>query len=104
MQSITITLAGQQYVIQELTLGQLEDIHTEMGQLGSHGNTWQYWRRVIWIGLSIDHSQVTEESLSKMRLGTVEAVKSAADSIIVFGGFKVKAEADTAGEAHARAA
>lgn len=104
MQSITITLADQQYPIGELTLGQLEDIHAEMGQIGADGkNMWGFYRRVIWIGLSVDHSQVTEESLNKMRLGTLQAVKAAADSIIDFGGFRPKVENVSAGEAPARA-
>lgn len=104
MQSITLTLAGAGYKIQELTLGQLEDIHVEMAQpfSGDAKELWARYRRIIAIGLSVDHSEITEDALRKMRLGTIQAAKLAADSIIEFGGFVKRTEA-VSGEAPAGA-
>ena len=103
MESLTITLAGTAYKIQELTIGQLEDIHAELGQdwLGDPRDLWKRYRRVIVI--AVDNPAVTEESLKTMRLGTVKTVKDIFESIVTFGGFGKKANAP-AGEAPAGAA
>ena len=105
MDSLTLTLAGTPYTIQELTIGQLEDIHIELGRpsSGDPKEIWQSYRRVIAIGLSVDHPAVTEESLKKVRLGTIQATKAVFESILKFGGFGQKA-GSAAGEAPARAA
>lgn len=89
MDSLTITLSGTPYKIQELTLGQLEDLHVEIAQpiTDDVKQLWTRYRHIIAIALSEDHPGITDEALKKMRLGTLLAARTLSDSILQFGGF-----------------
>jgi len=91
---LTLTLAGTPYTIQGLTLEQLENLHGEIAPAftGESRELWQRYRRILAIALSADHPEVTEESLNAMRLGTIQATRTAVNSVLEFGGFTQKAE------------
>jgi CheY-like chemotaxis protein len=103
--SITIALGETPYVIQEFTLGQLEDLHSEIAHAtnGEAAQLWQRFRKIILIALSVDHPGMTEETLKRVRLGTLPAVKAVTDSILEFAGFVPRHQQATPGEVEARA-
>lgn len=90
MESITINLAGQDYEIKELTLGQLEEIQEalvkapETGRIRSERN-----REIIAIACSEDHPDITVEKLRKMRLGSIRKVDEVTTAILKFSGYHV---------------
>ena len=97
MESITINLAGTDYEIKELTLGQLEEIQSALS-----GDPGTMNRKVIPIACSEDHSSVTAESLKKMRLGSIRKTDAVVRAILKFAGYSVKDKPE--GEAPAGAA
>ena len=106
METLTITLAGQKFVIQPLTVGQLQDLHVGVVETASDEpaeGVRQYWTRnikLISIALSEAHPNMTEDTIRKMRLGTLPAVKQAVEEILIFAGIWVKKESKS-GEAPA---
>lgn len=90
--SIEITLAGSQYRISALTVGQLEDLHVgvvEPDPVNPVENVRQFWKRnvgILVVALSADHPQMTEECVRKMKLGSVKSVNEAVGKILRFAG------------------
>lgn len=104
MQSLTITVAGAPYTVQEFTIGQLEDLHIEISKPFTAEQLFQRYQKIIAIGLSADHPAITEDAIKKMRLGTIQGVKSVSDSILQFAGFIQSPSAEpSSGEAPAEA-
>ena len=97
MESITITLAGQDYEIKELTLGQLEDIQSALS-----GDPGEMNRKVIAIACSEDHPDITAEKLKKIRLASIKKVDAIVRAILKFAGYSLKDKPE--GEAPAGAA
>jgi hypothetical protein len=103
---LTITL-DKPYEIEELTVGQIEDIQDALGAF-SHGTNTAILskeanRTIIAIALSVDHPAVTRESIAKMRLGSVKKINAVVTQILRFGGFVDEAKSGTpkSGEAEA---
>lgn len=108
-ETLTITLAGKDYTIRPLTIGQLEALHVGMVEAvpaDAVGETRRFWRQkidMIAAALSVDHPEMTAEEIGKLRLGKVKAVTKAADDILRFAG--LLPEGDTSpGETQAGAA
>lgn len=106
MEKLTITLAGQKYDIQPLTVGQLQDLHigvVEPTPTDPVEGTRKWWSRnvaLIAIALSSDHPQMTADIVGKMRLGSLTAVKETVDDILDFAGI-IERKAPKPGEAQA---
>ena len=105
-QKLTIELAGQEYVIRPLTVGQLEALHVEQLREAPKDEVLKtYWGRhvsTIAAALSVDHPEMTEEAVKKLRLGNLQNVLHTVEEIQLFAGLveRVKKEAsDTPGEA-----
>jgi hypothetical protein len=96
VESITINLAGTDYEIKELTLGQLEDIQSALsGEPGAMN------RKVIAIACE-EYPEITVEKLKKLRLGSIRKVDGIVRSILKFAGYSLKDKPE--GEAPAGAA
>jgi len=114
MDSINIKIAGKDYAIQSLTVGQLEQMH--VGVLAQPNadpqvavkEWWQQTRLIILLALAEDHPEVTAETVAKMRLGNLRSAKKVRDQILIFAGFqdepKDEPEENPKGEAPAAAA
>lgn len=106
METLSITLAGQKFEIQPLTVGQLQDLHIGVVEPipdDPADSVRQFWSRnikLIAIALAEAHPQMTEETIRKMRLGTLPAVKQTVEDILVFAGI-VEKKGQKSGEAQA---
>lgn len=96
METLTIKLAGSEYTIQPLTVGQLQDLHIGVVKgipQDAEEGVRQFWAKnvdVIAVALEKDHPEVTREVLGKMRLGSVKAVNETVSEILVFAGLNEK--------------
>ena len=92
METLTIKLAGSEYKIQPLTVGQLQDLHIGVARgvpQDVEEGVKQFWSKnidMIAIALELEHPEITREVLSKMRLGSVKAVNETVSKILVFAG------------------
>ena len=92
MQSITINLAGTDYEIKELTLGQIEEMQDAVLSPAPQGKgiDTKLNREIIAIAMSVDHPTITREVIRAMRLGSIQKVSSTVKEILKFGGFKAE--------------
>lgn len=111
-QKLTIELAGQEYVIRPLTIGQLEVLHSEQVRDAPNGDVVKgYWNghvATIVAALSADHPEMTEDAVRKLRLGNLQKVIRTVEEIRIFAGLLERVErkdskeaSDTTGEAPA---
>jgi hypothetical protein len=106
-QKLTIELAGQDYVIRPLTVGQLEALHIVQLQDAPKDEVvkdfWHGHVATIAAALSADHPEMTEEAVKKLRLGTLQKVLKTVQEIRLFAGLvevvKKEGASDTTGEA-----
>ncbi|HZP88656.1 MAG TPA: hypothetical protein VFB54_17740 [Burkholderiales bacterium] len=109
-ESITIKLAGKDYTIGALTVGQLEELHVgvlEAPDADPQAGARKFWKRnldLIAIALSADHPDVTRDVIGKMRLGSIKAVNQTVTEILKFAGLVDDEKKDIpAGESRAAA-
>ena len=92
MERLTIHLAGNQFTIGPLSIGQLEELHVgvlEPPVNDPQENARQLWKRnraIIVAALSLDHPEITLEVLTKMRVGNAKTLAKIVDSILAFSG------------------
>ena len=92
MENLTITLAGKEYTIQPLTVGQLQDLHIGVVRVPSTDSSeavkdfWKTEIDTIVAALSQDHPDMTAEVVRKMRLGSLKEVKKQVDAILLYAG------------------
>jgi len=107
LETLTITIAGQQFTIQPLTVGQLQDLHVGVVEPVPEDpaeGVRKFWARSIGIistALSVDHPNMTPEMIGKLRLGTLTSVKRTVDDILDFAGIVEKKKDPKPGEAQA---
>lgn len=93
MEKLTIHLAGQPYEIQELTLGQLEDMQDAILKPAAAGAFSKSTNReVLAIALREDHPSLTLDALGKLRLGSIKKLDETVRSVLQFAGFRTDAE------------
>ena len=103
----TITLAGQPYTVQPLTLGQIEDLSVAVVVPDSEypaDNVRRSFQRsidAIVVALSVDHPDMTSDALRKMRI-TRQELRDAYGAVLRLSGL-VAAEGDKPGEERAGA-
>ena len=106
MDRLTITLAGKEYEIQPLTIGQLEDLHIGILKIPSadpvEGGK-EFWAQqldTIVAALKVDHPEMTAEVIRKMRLGSLKDIKTQVNAILRYAGLiDVEPKAPAAGGA-----
>lgn len=111
MPNLKIHLAGIDYDIQPLTIGQLESLHIGVVEPQSEDpqeSARQLWKRNIGIivsALSVDYPHMTAEKLATLRVGSFKDVTKVVDSILIFSGLvDEKPKEPVPGEGEARAA
>lgn len=101
MKTLIIKLGETEYTIQELTVGQVEEL-SEIVAANSSGKQIVLGkgaaREVVAIGFSEDHPNMTRDVLKKLRIGTPKPLNDAAFAVLRFGGFLAEEGAPT-GEA-----
>jgi tetrahydromethanopterin S-methyltransferase subunit F len=99
---LNIELAGQEYVIRPLTVGQLEAIHIEMTREALKEDViTQFWKinvATIAAALSSEHAEMTVEAVQKLRLGNIKTVKKIVEDIRIFAGLVERVEKKDAAE------
>lgn len=110
--SLQLSLAGQTFTIQPLTVGQLEELHvgvvTPEGS-GPKEKMRSFYERnieILAVALSSDHPNMTADTIRKMRIGTLQAMTGAVSDILDFSGISKKEDAKpeaATGEAQAAA-
>lgn len=100
METLTITLAGKQYEIRALTVGQLEELHVGVLRpirAAEEGvrDFWDQNVKLLVTALSVDHPEITVDVVRKMQLGSVKAVREVVAEVLKFAGIAddVKPEA-----------
>ena|SRR5579859_2186884 len=106
---ITITLDGKPYAIQQLTIGQMRDIHIGVvlpDAVDPQENTRRSWDRAVAIisaALIESDASFTPEAIYKMRF-TIKERNAAVSAILKFAGLGTSTEESPQGEAAAGAA
>lgn len=86
METLKIKLAGTEYEIKELTLGQLEEIQDTLVKADPKDRS----RKILAVALSDGYPDITSEMIGKMRLGSVHKVARVVDEVLKFAGYELK--------------
>lgn len=82
-----VQLAGTDYRVQALTVGQVEELHVTLCEPPSADvvqatrQLYSSYRRAIHIALSKDHPELTAEAIGALRVGSLDELAAAADKI-----------------------
>lgn len=106
MEKLSVNLAGKDYEIGELTVGQLEAIQEVLLVPAPNGGVFKKGadREVIAIALSVDHPDMTSAAVAGMRLGSIKKLDEISRKILQFAGFTLvnEKEPEAPGEDPAR--
>lgn len=106
MEKITVNLAGKDFEIGELTVGQLEAMQEVLLVPAPNGAAFKKGadREVIAIALSVDYPDMTSTAIAGMRLGSIKKLDEISRKILKFAGFTLlnEKEPEAPGEDPAR--